>query len=147
MGSCVTTATMPYYGALQLIVSEMDNNISGFCGLANMKSCIEFKDAIHLSCDFISEIVHAFILEALTLGNPDPRRQINKNPVGIHECWAGDGHDKLYPVGSPIWGVVDDVSSRWLGAWIMLDKHMGSVVASIFLSLIEDIGGDLFIQS
>ena len=37
-----------------------------------------------------------------------------KHPIGIHERWAGDGHDKLYGIGFPIWGVVDDATGKWL---------------------------------
>jgi len=35
---------------------------------------------------------------------------------------------------------VDDASSPWLGAWVV---RMGSVVAYLFLCLVEDIGGQL----
>jgi len=31
-----------------------------------------------------------------------------KVPIGIHERWSGDGHDKLYSIGFLVWSVVDD---------------------------------------
>ncbi|PPQ94490.1 hypothetical protein CVT25_013802 [Psilocybe cyanescens] len=60
MGSRVTTATIPYDEALQLILSQMDADISKGRGLANIKKRIEFDDGVHLTRDFISEVMHAF---------------------------------------------------------------------------------------
>jgi hypothetical protein len=149
MGSRVTTATMPYDEALQLILSAMDDDISNSRGLANIKQRIAFKDAIHLSRDFISEVMHTFDPKGFDHREPGSKKtvRVKKNPLGIHERWAGDGHDKLYSIGFPIWGVVDDASSRWLGAWVVPSNRMGSVVAYIFLCLVEDIGGELFYLS
>lgn len=143
MGSRITTATMPYNDALQLIVSEMDDDISGSRGLANVKSRIAFKHGVHLSRDFISEIMHAFDPRGFDHREPGSKKtvRVKKNPLGIHERWAGDGHDKLYSIGFPIWGVVDDASSRWLGAWVVPSNRMGSIVAYLFLCLVEEIGG------
>ena len=42
-----------------------------------------------------------------------------KVPLGIHECWAGDGHDKLYKIGFPVWAVVDDATGKWLDTWVV----------------------------
>ncbi|EDR01279.1 uncharacterized protein LACBIDRAFT_295600, partial [Laccaria bicolor S238N-H82] len=145
MGSRITTATMPYNDALQLIVSEMDDDISGSRGLANVKSRIAFKHGVHLSRDFISEIMHAFDPRGFDHREPGSKKtvRVKKNPLGIHERWARDGHDKLYSIGFPIWGVVDDASSRWLGAWVVLSNRMGSIVAYLFLCLVEEIGDDI----
>jgi hypothetical protein len=34
-----------------------------------------------------------------------------KIPIGIHERWSCDGHDKLYKIGFPVWAIVDDATS------------------------------------
>ena len=66
---------------------------------------------------------------------------IAKNPVGIHEHWAGDGHDKLYSIGFPIWAIVDDATSKWLGAWVVPSNRMGNIVGY----LVEKYGGMFFL--
>jgi hypothetical protein len=48
-----------------------------------------------------------------------------KVPIGIHERWAGDGHDKLYKIGFPIWAIVDDATGKWLGGWVVPSNRMG----------------------
>jgi hypothetical protein len=68
-------------------------------------------------------------------------RRVHKFPIGINERWAGDGHDKLNKIGIMIWAVVDDATSKWLGAWVVPNNRLGSVVAYLALSLIEEMGG------
>ena len=57
------------------------------------------------------------------------------------ERWAGDGHDKLYSIGFPIWAVVDDAMSKWLGAWVVLSNRMGNIIGYLFLTLVEKYSG------
>ena len=64
-----------------------------------------------------------------------------KVPIGIHERWAGDGHDKLYKIGFPIWAIVDDATGKWLGAWVVPSNRMGEIVAYLFLCCVEEYGG------
>ena len=40
-----------------------------------------------------------------------------------------------------IWAVVDDATSKWLGAWVVPNNRLGVVVAYLALSLIEEMGG------
>ena len=146
MGSRVTTAMIPYDDALQLILSEMDEDISKSRGVANIKSRIAFNKLTHLSRDFVSEVMHAVDPGSFDLREPGSKKiiRVKKCPIGIHERWAGDGHDKLYSIGFLIWGVVDDASSKWLGAWVVPSNRMGSVVAYLFLCLVEEMGGQSF---
>ena len=69
-----------------------------------------------------------------------------KCPIGINERWAGDGHDKLNKIGIAIWAVVDDATSKWLGAWVVPSNRLGAVVAYLGLSLIEEKGGRCFVH-
>lgn len=69
-----------------------------------------------------------------------------KYPIGINEKWAGDGHDKLNKIGIMIWAVVDDATSKWLGAWVVPNNRLGVVVAYLALSLIEEMGGPCLIS-
>jgi hypothetical protein len=44
--------------------------------------------------------------------------RVAKYPIGIHQRWAGDGHDKLYKIGFPVYALVDDGTSKTLRAWV-----------------------------
>ena len=52
-----------------------------------------------------------------------------KYPIGINERWAGDGHDKLNRIGIAKWAVVDEATSKWLGAWAVPNNRLGAVVS------------------
>ncbi|KAF8230908.1 hypothetical protein L208DRAFT_1423694 [Tricholoma matsutake] len=61
--------------------------------------------------------------------------------IGIHERWAGDGHDKLYEISFPVWAVVDDATGRWLDAYVVLNNQLGEVIGYLFLCLVEKYKG------
>lgn len=67
-----------------------------------------------------------------------------KHPIGIHERWSGDGHDKLYRIGFPIWAMVDDGTGKWLDAWIVPSNRMGEIIGYLFLCLVEKYGGEYY---
>ena len=140
--SKVTTCRMPHQEKVQLIIDELDKDISGSWGLDNIKACLAFL-GFHLTRDFISDIMHEFEAEGFDHREPGAKKilRIVKNPVGIHERWAGDGHDKLYSIGFPIWAVVDDATSKWLGAWVVPSNRMGNIIGYLFLTLVEKYGG------
>ena len=52
-----------------------------------------------------------------------------------------DGHDKLYKIGFPIWAIVDDATSKWLGAWVVPSNRMGNVIAYLWLCAVQKYGG------
>ena len=128
-GSKVTTCRMPHQEKVQLIIDELDKDISGSRGLDNIKVRLAFL-GFHLTRDFILDIMHEFEAEGFDHHKPGAKKilHIAKNPVGIHEHWAGDGHDKLYSIGFPIWAVVDDAMSKWLGAWVVPLNRMGNII-------------------
>ena len=100
-----------------------------------------------ISCDFISEVMHTHDREAFATREPTAKRihHIKKHPIGIHQRWSADGHDKLYKIGFPIWAIVDDATSKWLGAWVVPSNRMGNVVAYLWLCAVEKYGGKQFL--
>jgi hypothetical protein len=62
--------------------------------------------------------------------------------LGPHHEWSGDGHDKLASIGFPIWGIRDKFSGKWLGLWVVPNNRLKDVVAYLYLSLIEELGGE-----
>src|SRR5882762_1544812 len=87
--------------------------------------------------------MHAHDEEGFGMREPTAKkiRRFAKHPLGINERWAGDGHDKLYRIGFPIWAVVDDASSKFLGAWVLPSNRTGKPVAYCFLDLVEKLRG------
>ena len=86
--------------------------------------------------------------EGFNLRSPAAKKiqRFPKHPTGIDERWTGDGHDKLNKIGIAIWAVVDDATSKWLGAWAIPNNCLSAVVAYLGLSLIEEMGGRYFIH-
>ena len=61
--------------------------------------------------------------------------------IGPHEEWSGDGHDKLSPIGFPIYGIRDKWSGKWLGIWVVPNNRLADVVAYLWLTLMEELEG------
>ncbi|KAF8589668.1 hypothetical protein K439DRAFT_1383140 [Ramaria rubella] len=61
--------------------------------------------------------------------------------LGPHYEWSGDGHDKLSAIGFPVWGIRDVWSGKWLGLWVIPNNRLGTVIAYLYLSLVEELGG------
>jgi Ca2+-binding EF-hand superfamily protein len=64
---------MPHQEKVQLIIDELDKDISGSRGLDNIKARLAFL-GFHLTRDFISDIMHELKLKALTIASPGLRR-------------------------------------------------------------------------
>ncbi|KZT13141.1 uncharacterized protein LAESUDRAFT_690342 [Laetiporus sulphureus 93-53] len=143
MGSGVTTKALPLHERTQLVVSQMDKDPARHQGKDTIMRKIAFEHGVHLTRDFVSEIMHQHDAEGFEMRNPTAKKihSSPKRPIGIHERWAGDGHDKLYKIGFPIWAVLDGATGKWLGAWIVPSNHMGNIIAYLFLCLVEKYGG------
>ncbi|KAF8581387.1 hypothetical protein K439DRAFT_1619108 [Ramaria rubella] len=61
--------------------------------------------------------------------------------LGPHYKWSRDGHDKLNVIGFPVWGIQDVWSGKWSGLWVVPNNHLGEVVAYLYLSVVEEVGG------
>ena len=61
--------------------------------------------------------------------------------IDLSEAEQLDGHDKLYKIGFPIWAIVDDATSKWLGAWVVPSNRMGNVIAYLWLCAVQKYGG------
>ncbi|OCH87812.1 hypothetical protein OBBRIDRAFT_735571 [Obba rivulosa] len=142
-GSSSTAKTMPEQDRTQLVLSQMDKDPARRQGVQTIQHRIAFDKGIHLPRDFVSEVMHQYDSEAFKLRDPTAKKihREPKHPIGIHERWAGDGHDKLYKIGFPIWGVVDDATGAWLGGWVVPSNRLGEVVAYLFLCLVEKFEG------
>ncbi|TDL13749.1 hypothetical protein BD410DRAFT_817268 [Rickenella mellea] len=142
-GSGVTTTALGQDIAEQLVLEQMDQDPAKRHGVRTIQAKIAFNKEIHLKRDFVSAVMHEHDSDGFAGRDPTCKkiRRDPKFPIGIHERWAGDGHDKLYKIGYPLWAVVDDATGKWLGAWIVPSNRMGEIVAYLFLCLVEKFGG------
>jgi hypothetical protein len=102
-------------------------------------------DKLRLSClrQTIAD-VQKMVDPAGVLARHPTSRRIRRVPLssqGPNEVWCCDGHDKLCKYGFTIWGVRDKFSRKWLGLWVLPNNRIGSVVAYLWLSLVQKIGG------
>ena len=135
--------TMPYQEMVQLVVEELDRDHARSRGVQNIQAKITFNCGVTLSRDFVSDIMHTHDEEGFRMRVPSSKHilQVVKSNMGIHERWLGDGHDKLYSIGFPILAVVDEATSKWLGAWVVPSNRLGDIVGYLCLLLIVKFGG------
>jgi len=127
----------------QIVLNQLDKDIAGGQGLGVIKARIAYDQGIHLSRDTVSRVMHVHVPEGFERRAPGARK-IPRVPVAayaIHERWSGDGHDKLYSIGFPVYAIVDFGSGRILGAWVVPSNRLGHVIAYLFLCLVTSYNG------
>ena len=97
--------------------------------------------------DFIDATMHEFCPEGFSRRHPEATK-VHRVPLmslGPNDEWSGDGHDKLCKIGMAIYGIRDKVSGMWLGLWVVPNNCLNIVIAYLYLSLVEECGGDVTI--
>jgi len=143
-------------------LKALDKDPAKCSGVCTIHQKIAFDDNIHLTqysdlcllcellCllmfftrDFVSEVMHIHDNDAFAAHEPTAKRTfcVKKYSTGTHQCWAADGHDKLYKIGFPIWAIVDDATGKWLGAWVVPSNQTGNIVAYLWLCTVQKYGG------
>ena len=89
---------MPQQEAEQLVLDQMYKDPLRRQGVQTIQAKIAFDVEQHLTRDFISQVMHTHDEEGFTLHDPGSEQifWVKKVPLGIHKCWAGNRHDKLY---------------------------------------------------
>jgi hypothetical protein len=161
-GSGATTKALSHQNIEQIVINQLEKDPMKHHGIRTVQHKIAHDEGIHLTrCpyytysfihgieppiavrDIVSEVMHTHAPEGFALRDPTAKKifRVPKVPIGIHERWAGDGHDKLYKIGFPIWAVVDDATGKWLGAWVVPSNRMAKIIAYLFLCLVEKYEG------
>uniref|UniRef100_A0A8H8CM95 Integrase core domain-containing protein n=1 Tax=Psilocybe cubensis TaxID=181762 RepID=A0A8H8CM95_PSICU len=143
VGSRVNQREMSYSEKVQYIILELNDDPSKGRGVSTIRARIASNYGIHLPRDFVSDIMHIQDPDGFDLRKPTSKKvfRVRKAPIGINERWSGDGHNKLNSIGFPIWGVVDDATSKWIGAWVVPSNRLATVIGYLFLVLVEKMGG------
>ncbi|KAJ6450144.1 hypothetical protein C8R45DRAFT_1065416 [Mycena sanguinolenta] len=127
----------------QLVLNTMEEDVAGNWGLRTVWHKIASDRGIILTRDTVYTIMQTHNPEGFAAREPTAKKvfRVQKFPLGIHERWSGDGHDKLYKIGFPIWMMVDDATGKILKAWVVPSNRMGDIIAYLFLCLAEEFGG------
>ncbi|RXW23239.1 hypothetical protein EST38_g2615 [Candolleomyces aberdarensis] len=127
----------------QAILNQMESDPSGRHGVRSIWSRLAFEENLHVPRRIVAEVMHVHAPEGFEYRAPEGRNptRTEKFPLGPHERWSCDGHDKLNKIGCSIYGIVDDATSRYLGIWVVPSNREGTVVAYLYLSLVLSYGG------
>lgn len=158
-GSGSTRKEIDFERAEQLVLDQMAEDPAKHHGVRTIQNKIAQAEMIHLprwvndstllhpltkfNRDMVSDIMHAHDDKGFQTRDPTAKKvsRTPKVPIGIHERWAADGHDKLYKIGFPIWAIVDDATGKWLGAWVVPSNRMNVIIGYLFLCCVEKHGG------
>lgn len=139
---------MPELAKEQLVLSAVDKDPTHRQGPASIQQRIAYNEGVHLPRNYVTEVMKTHVPDGFSERGPTAKKilRVVKAPIGINERWAGDGHDKLYSIGFPVWAVVDDATSKWLGAWVVPSNRLGTVIVYLGLCLIEKMGGNRYLS-
>ncbi|KAJ7139308.1 hypothetical protein C8R44DRAFT_605998 [Mycena epipterygia] len=142
-GGAATERAMTDAQVEQLVLNQMDEDTAKRWGVRTVWHKIAHDQGIILTRDTVDRIMHTHDSEAFANRDPAAKKifRVQKFPLGIHERWAGDGHDKLYKIGFPIWMMVDDATANILKAWVVTSNRKGDIIGYLFLCLVEMYGG------
>ncbi len=140
-----------YQKKAQLIldVLKLDHANSSGPGIENVKARIAKITLIYLPRDSVLDVIHIFAPDGFAAREPGSHRilRVSKAPIGIHERWAADGHNRLNEIGFPIWATVDDATSKWLGTWVVPNNRVGNIVPYFFLVVVEEWHSEFLCQA
>ncbi|KAJ6515066.1 hypothetical protein C8R47DRAFT_1206416 [Mycena vitilis] len=127
----------------QYVVTMMDEDTAKRWGVRTVWAKIAHENGTILTRETVATIMRTHDPDAFASREPTAKKifRVPKFPLGIHERWAGDGHDKLYKIGFPIWAMVDDATGKILKAWVVPSNRMGDTIGYLFLCLAEEYGG------
>ena len=134
---------LPDHEKEQIVMNQLDKDLAKQQGVGTIKARIAFDQGIHIARDDVRRVMLLHEPEELDRRDPGAKK-IHRTPivpVGIHERWSGDGHDKLYKIGFPIWAVADFATGNTLGAWVLPSNRFAVLVAYLFLTLVEKYKG------
>lgn len=149
LGSRSKLSTLTDKDKEQVVLQQLDKDPARGRGLGTIRNHIAHDQGIHLPRDYISGVMHIHDAEGFLAREPGAAtiRRVPKIPLGIHERWSCDGHDKLNAIGFPIWAVVDDGSATWLGAWVVPSNRMGDIIGYLFLCLVLKFRGEIILTN
>ncbi|KAG6875105.1 hypothetical protein C0992_005191, partial [Termitomyces sp. T32_za158] len=129
--------------AEQLVLEQLDLDPAGCAGPRSIRHHIASRKSEHLPRDFVHQVMKIHNPEGFEKRNPSARKIIRhpKVPLGIHDRWSCDGHDKLYKIGFPIYAFVDEATELWLFGDIAPSNRHNVIIGYLSLCCVEEHGG------
>jgi hypothetical protein len=117
-------------------------------GLSTVKARIAWEYLCHVPRDFVADVMHMEDPDGFSQRHPNSRKvlRVKTGPLGVHERWGADGHDKLNSIGFPVYAFIDDATGYWLGAWVVPNNRIAAVIGYLFLCVVEEYGCMSFIH-
>ncbi|KAJ7474431.1 hypothetical protein B0H11DRAFT_2158685 [Mycena galericulata] len=142
-GGTATMKTMARTDAVQLVLRKMDQDPAKRMGVRTIRAKVAFENSIILPRQLVWEIMQENDSDSFALREPTAKKvfRVAKYPIGIHQRWSCDGHDKLYKIGFPVWAIVDDATGKILKAWVVPSNRIGDIIGYLYLCLIEEFKG------
>lgn len=129
----------------QLVINRVDEDLSGRHGVRTIMAELAFKDGVHIPRRVVADVMHRYYPDGFAQRAPGGKqiRRVAKHPLGPHERWSCDGHDKLNSIGIQIYSIVDDATGKRLGQWVVPNNREKAVIAYLYLSLVLECGSEL----
>ncbi|KAJ7776796.1 hypothetical protein DFH07DRAFT_951416 [Mycena maculata] len=107
-GGAATMKKMAKSDVVQSVLGKIDKDPAKRMG-----------DSVILPRKIVWEIMQEHDKDSFALREPTAKKvfRVAKYPIGIHQRWSCNGHDKMYKIGYPIWAIVDDAAGKILKAW------------------------------
>ncbi|KAJ7200806.1 hypothetical protein GGX14DRAFT_371973 [Mycena pura] len=139
-GGLINMKTLSKEAVQQLVVTEMDKDVAKRYGVNTIRSKIARNATVIIPRSVVSDVMHMHDSAAFEGREPTAKKifRVAKHKIGIHQSWSGDGHDKLYKIGFPVYAYVEDGSSVVLNAWICPSNRLKNTVAYLWLCLVEE---------
>ncbi|KAJ3551349.1 hypothetical protein NP233_g13097 [Leucocoprinus birnbaumii] len=146
LGLCTSRLTMKNLSkaeATALVVQQLELDPAKRWGKKTVRENVMAASGHQLNWDFVAQVMRDFEPEGFSQREPTSRKiyRAAKYPVGIHEGWSCDGHDKLNKINIGVYSFVDDATGKWLGAWLLPSNRIGNTIAYLFLTLVEKFQG------
>ena len=127
----------------QIVLTRVDEDFGGRRGMGTIMAEVAFKDGVHIPRRVISDVIHRFYPDGFATRAPGGKqiRRVPKHPLGPHEHWSCDGHDKLNAIGVEVYSIVDDATGKRLGQWVVPNNREKVVIAYLYLTLVLEYGG------
>ncbi|CAK5267417.1 unnamed protein product, partial [Mycena citricolor] len=139
-GGATTEQSMEPEAVEQLVLDQLNKDPSDMAGVNTIWHRIAFDDETIICRETVDHWMHVHRPEGFLKRDPTAK-VIERVPkpmlLGPDHRWSADGHDKLVKFGFGVYMWVDEATMYILGAYLLPNNRLGSVIAWIFLDLVE----------
>ena len=144
--SSAITNTLSLQEQEQIVLKHMDADAGGHHGPRTIMQKCARDDLAHIPRRVVEDVMRLYQPEGFAARAPgaDKVKRVELHPIGKHEWWASDGHDKLNGINGSIYSFVDYATGKRLGQWVVPSNREGDMVAYLYLTLVIEYGGMTF---